>query len=492
MNGFRAVKSFPMETFSLSEDPSSCKILRRSDVEKDVETIGSYVLLIGDKVICLSLAQASIYLYNTRSNEYITRLEYSKSLATCFGTIASFDNIAVVGYENGDILLWNLDNPSVYLCKLVDIGKRAHQSRICCLRSTLKECPRIISLSSDGIIKVWNLSRFSCDCKNLRSSMVLEKTFPAHPSKVCCFDMSRDGNQLVTGSNDGSVRVWDMKDLKECCLLLGHIAPVTAVSFYLSSSSSFVISGGADETIRLWNCSSGDCVLLLSSLMIPRGFIFIENNLLFAYSNSSLGFVWNLSYGQCLAQVTLHEKDNGNTTSLNIQTSTWDNIGLDYHEYQVFIPALDGSILIWNCYSLVQKWKEFVPLKELFEVGIDWKETQTPKMTGSSRAELENPIQTKDSSPPYEQSDIYNIQNVLRLREQRLCAEKQSICQQRRELELWAKNLEESKKALEDLYNYRVENLENKAKILNDLYREISWSRCSNALTIHNIIHKEN
>ncbi|EME29777.1 WD repeat-containing protein tag-125 [Galdieria sulphuraria] len=505
MTCFRAVKSFPIETVCLSEQPSSWNLLRRSydcdeTVDEFAENICSQVVLIGNRVVTLSPIQGCVYVYNINTSKFCYEISYGKFSATSVGKIESFDNIAVVGYESGEILLWDLDNPSVYFCSLVDNSNRAHQARVRCLKSTLNEYPIIVSCSDDGTIKVWNLSRFSCETnmKTLRSTILLEKVLQIYKSKMTCCNISPDGTQFVTGSTDGSIRIWE--NMRECCVLLGHTAPITVVSFYLQGLH-FVISGSTDETIRLWDYSSGNCVLLLSSLQIPRDFIFIEKNLLLTLTTSLGGFLWNLFHGQCLAQITFHapnsssmknstfhEKDRNAETSYNDTQQTYfpicDTVSLYYnHEkHEVYVPIPDGSVIAWNCYSFLQKWKGFTPLKELLEVGTVLAK-QVPQMTYSS-TEIENASQHCDGSLPLEtlKSQNSNKELVLRWREERLNAEKQSIEQQRKELELWAKNLEETKEALENLYNRRVENLERRSQIINDLYEQISVKSSSNDL----------
>lgn len=511
MSCFRAIKSFPIETVCLSEEPFSFGILRRLEdsketLSRDSEHNGSQVVLIGYRAVSLSLKQGRVYVYDTRANEFCCELSYSDSRATSVGSIASFNNVAAVGYENGEILLWDLDNPSVYFCSLVDSGNRAHLDKVNHLKSALKEYPFIASYSDDGTIKIWNLSRFSCDSnvKTLRSAVFLEKVLPFCPPTVLCWNISHDGNHMVTGSKDGSIHVFDLQSLKEHSVLLGHMAPVIVVSFYLQGTD-LILSGSTDETIRLWNYTSGNCVLLLSSIQIPRDFIFIDENLLFICTSPFGGFLWNLFYGQCLAQVILDSSDSlmdnsarkGTDENTEIclsvpQTllSTWEVIRLDYDDdkYQVFIPTSDCSILTWNCYPLLQKWKEFIPLKEIFRDSRRELASHSPKMACSTK---ELPV-TNNSCLPLDavNNGTYNRERILHWREQRLNSEQQSIDQQRKELELWSKTLEETKEALEELYKHRAENLERKSKVIDELYRQISLGRSSHGLLapLYNVV----
>ncbi len=62
---------------------------------------------------------------------------------------------------------------------------------------------------------------------------------------------SRDGQHIVSGSQNGSIRLWQANPLKPLgALLLGHEHAVASVLF--SPDGRHVVSGGADGTLRFW------------------------------------------------------------------------------------------------------------------------------------------------------------------------------------------------------------------------------------------------
>jgi U3 small nucleolar RNA-associated protein 13 len=87
-----------------------------------------------------------------------------------------------------------------------------------------------------------------------------------HSDIVLCLDRSNDGSLLVSGSKDNTVRVWAV-DLGEgssearypcIAVCVGHIEAVGAVAFSRKSTS-FVITGSQDCTIKCWDLSGMDC-----------------------------------------------------------------------------------------------------------------------------------------------------------------------------------------------------------------------------------------
>ena len=73
---------------------------------------------------------------------------------------------------------------------------------------------------------------------------------------------SGDGKLIVSGSHDGTVRVWNAVS-GECVLgpLEGHTGWVTSVSF--SGDGKLIVSGSDDGTVRVWNAVSGECVRVI-------------------------------------------------------------------------------------------------------------------------------------------------------------------------------------------------------------------------------------
>src|SRR6266567_2116199 len=73
---------------------------------------------------------------------------------------------------------------------------------------------------------------------------------------VYCIALSRNGDQIVTGSNDQSVRVWDAKTGKQLRELQGHTSSVNSVAF--SSNGNQIVSGSDDQSVWVWDAKTGE------------------------------------------------------------------------------------------------------------------------------------------------------------------------------------------------------------------------------------------
>jgi WD40 repeat protein/energy-coupling factor transporter ATP-binding protein EcfA2 len=116
---------------------------------------------------------------------------------------------------------------------------------------------RAISASDDGGVRIWDL-------KSGRVVRVLR----GHRGAVHAADLSRDGRLVVTGGDDETVRIWDASTGKQVRVLGGQLGPVHAAAF--SPDGALVVSGGVDRVARVWRTGDGR---LLHALRSHRAWI---------------------------------------------------------------------------------------------------------------------------------------------------------------------------------------------------------------------------
>ncbi|KAJ2933545.1 hypothetical protein H1R20_g3565, partial [Candolleomyces eurysporus] len=77
-----------------------------------------------------------------------------------------------------------------------------------------------------------------------------------HSSMVQSVAISPDGKRIVSGSLDGTIRIWDMETGAQVGEpLLGHRGDINSVA--ISPDGKLIVSGSDDETIRVWDAETG-------------------------------------------------------------------------------------------------------------------------------------------------------------------------------------------------------------------------------------------
>ena len=76
------------------------------------------------------------------------------------------------------------------------------------------------------------------------------KTFQGHGNRVWSVAFSPDAKKIVSGSEDGTLKLWSVSGGECLKTLYGHSSHVTDVAF--SPDGQTVVSGSIDTTLKLW------------------------------------------------------------------------------------------------------------------------------------------------------------------------------------------------------------------------------------------------
>ena len=154
---------------------------------------------------------------------------------------------------------------------------------------------RIISGSDDNTIKIWDVNIGTC-----------LKTLEGHSNYVGSVSFSPDSIRIISGSYDKTIKIWDA-NMGVCIKsLYGHSGYVQSVAY--SPDGSRIISGSADKTIKMWDSNTGECIKTL------KGHSFWVNSV--AYSPDGIRIIsgsgdktikiWDANKETCLKTLEEH------------------------------------------------------------------------------------------------------------------------------------------------------------------------------------------
>ncbi|MBI1916106.1 MAG: WD40 repeat domain-containing protein [Planctomycetes bacterium] len=160
-----------------------------------------------------------------------------------------------------------------------------------------------LSGGQDDTVRLW-------DVKTARQLQCLE----GHTGAVRGVAFSPDGRRALSCGDDRSVRLWDLRGTrdsgsgKELRRLTGHVDRVRCLTF--SPNGRHALSGGDDRTLRLWDVEKGVSLRTFSGYNRPVMCVCVAPDGRRAVSGDAGGEVrvWDLASGRELANWEAHRK----------------------------------------------------------------------------------------------------------------------------------------------------------------------------------------
>lgn len=167
---------------------------------------------------------------------------------------------AVTGHDNGQIIYMNLTDER----KFVELPSR-HKNSISSLSVVSKEMKTIMfSCDYDGFIAMWQLDAIFESMSYAAVSQL--KMWKGHNKEILASAASWASGELVlaTGGNDNVIKIWKEGENSSIPAfeLEGHTDSITSLVF----DGFFLISGSEDLTIRIWDIENRVQLFILNGL----------------------------------------------------------------------------------------------------------------------------------------------------------------------------------------------------------------------------------
>jgi GTPase SAR1 family protein len=184
-----------------------------------------------------------------------------------------------------------------------------------------------VSGSNDTTVKIWDLETGTC-----------RTTLQGHAGEVHAVAITPDGTRILSASFGNVIRVWDANEGWELAKLYGHANTVWSVVALQDNASA--LSGGWDKTLRLWDLASSECLKIIECGTDDADDVFstaVDRLGIRALSGHRDGRVrlWDLDTGQCLATLNGHSG-----TVQSVQTTPDGRFGIS--------GSKDKTVKVWD------------------------------------------------------------------------------------------------------------------------------------------------
>ncbi|KAM3937313.1 NACHT domain- and WD repeat-containing protein 1 [Leptodactylus fuscus] len=133
----------------------------------------------------------------------------------------------------------------------------------------------------------------------------LQTTLTGFKKGITVMEMYSDKDLLLVGSDDGTIIVWNIKDIEVIHTLTGHTAGIRCVKFFDSGTKA--VSGSLDHTLLLWNLITGKKYLHIQEdhTNYENAYLHVDEKTGIIYSASGSKVCgWNIQSGQLMLSLT--------------------------------------------------------------------------------------------------------------------------------------------------------------------------------------------
>ncbi|CUA72578.1 U3 small nucleolar RNA-associated protein 13 [Rhizoctonia solani] len=196
----------------------------------------------------------------------------------------------------------------------------------------------LVTGSQDRTLKVWDLSVLRGSTPPAPIKLKSLTTAKAHDKDINALDVAPNGRLVATGSQDKTAKVFELgtsHDLTPIGTLKGHKRGVWSVRF--SPVERVIATGSGDKTVKLWSLDDWACLKTFEghTNSILRLSFLTHGTQLVSAGSDGLVKLWTVRTEECVATLDAHED------------KVWA-LSVSADERTIVSAAADSRVVVWR------------------------------------------------------------------------------------------------------------------------------------------------
>jgi len=264
-------------------------------------------------------------------------------------------SMLAAGLSDSKIKVWSLLNHKLKRLKaataLQDINREAEDVLHRMMDDTTSECCKelvghsgpvyavsfspdrtfLLSGSEDGVIRLWSMQTWTC--------LVLYK---GHVYPVWDVQFSPLGYYFASCGHDRTARLWTTEQANPLRIFQGHFSDIDCLAFH--PNSNYIGTGSSDRSVRLWDCVTGTCVRFMTGHKESVLLLSFSPDGRFIVSGSSdkKVLIWDIAFGHLIAE-------------LNYHTNVISGLGFSREGTILGTSSIDCTLALWDFGKLMSE-----------------------------------------------------------------------------------------------------------------------------------------
>ncbi len=185
-------------------------------------------------------------------------------------------------------------------------------------------------------IHLWKIWENPINPSHITHKDHVDITFKGHTAKINALVFTQDGKTLASGSDDGTIRIWDTSTGTEISSL-----PLGKTRTFAFSVDGIILASGIDRTIQLWDVPTKTQMktLELEANFVSALAISPDNKILASGSHNGVIHLLHIATGNKLSTLQGH-------------TDTIDSLEFSSDGETLASSSYDGAIFLWDLKSI--------------------------------------------------------------------------------------------------------------------------------------------